>query len=96
MSPIAPSALPTVAHFRQHGCAGVRVGCTRCGRGRGVTFETIRAAEHETIRDLARRPYRCSGCGSTETTVMPDWPSGTAGGLSLVPASFPVARRSGS
>ncbi len=80
MPPVDPHPLPTVTHFRAHGCTGVRVGCTRCGRGRGVSFETIRASEHETIRDLARRPYRCAGCGSTETTVMPDWPSAMGGG----------------
>ncbi len=63
LSPAAPSALPTFAHFGEHVCVGVRVGCNRCGRGRCVALEAIRAGEDKTILDLARRPYRCAGSG---------------------------------
>jgi hypothetical protein len=75
--------LPTVADFRRLGVKGVRVSCNGCGRMSVAEFGAIQARDDETIIDLRRRAYVCTGCGSRENTIMPDWPRGTSGGMPL-------------
>lgn len=81
----AAAPLPDVAHFRAHGCAGIRVFCVACGRMTAPSFEALAARDDETIADLARRPFRCRACGGRKVSLMPDWPAVNAGGLPATP-----------
>jgi hypothetical protein len=76
------SALPNVAHFREHGITSLGVHCAAdlvCSHSRVMTFDELRLADDAVLINVPRvRRFVCTRCGRREVQVRPEWPPNNA------------------
>lgn len=70
----APIQPPDIRHLKSMGLTGARIDCLKCARRRDLTWEEIGLADETPFPEiLSHRRFVCTGCGSRQFTIMPDW-----------------------
>ena len=79
-----PPAPPTIGSSKTEGLTGVWVTCLHpdCRRSVALEWDRLGLPDDTPFLEIgARRRFVCSGCGSREVSVTPDWREYRAQGM---------------